>query len=67
MSKEQDHFLISPKGVSCSEVTASSLVSTAQHQGQPLLGDRTHLTMEEQVICTLKPTALFLEGLTLPE
>ncbi|KAM7078592.1 beta-adducin isoform 2-T3 [Molossus nigricans] len=27
VSKEQDHFLISPKGVSCSEVTASSLVS----------------------------------------
>ncbi|XP_012586993.1 PREDICTED: beta-adducin isoform X2 [Condylura cristata] len=26
VSKEQDHFLISPKGVSCSEVTASSLV-----------------------------------------
>uniref|UniRef100_A0A8C5K406 Class II aldolase/adducin N-terminal domain-containing protein n=1 Tax=Jaculus jaculus TaxID=51337 RepID=A0A8C5K406_JACJA len=24
VSKEQDHFLISPKGVSCSEVTASS-------------------------------------------
>lgn len=31
VSKEQDHFLISPKGVSCSEVTASSLVSTVQH------------------------------------
>ncbi|KAB0389484.1 hypothetical protein E2I00_018416 [Balaenoptera physalus] len=27
VSKEQDHFLISPKGVSCNEVTASSLVS----------------------------------------
>uniref|UniRef100_A0AC11AYW9 Adducin 2 n=1 Tax=Ovis aries TaxID=9940 RepID=A0AC11AYW9_SHEEP len=26
VSKEQDHFLISPKGVSCSEVTASSLI-----------------------------------------
>ncbi|XP_006862978.1 PREDICTED: beta-adducin isoform X3 [Chrysochloris asiatica] len=26
VSKEQDHFLISPKGVSCSEVTASSLL-----------------------------------------
>ncbi|NWX90556.1 ADDB protein, partial [Nothoprocta pentlandii] len=26
VSKEQDHFLISPKGLSCSEVTASSLV-----------------------------------------
>ncbi|XP_025937481.1 beta-adducin [Apteryx rowi] len=25
VSKEQDHFLISPKGLSCSEVTASSL------------------------------------------
>ncbi|XP_061024646.1 beta-adducin [Eubalaena glacialis] len=26
VSKEQDHFLISPKGVSCNEVTASSLI-----------------------------------------
>ncbi|XP_004742203.1 beta-adducin [Mustela putorius furo] len=26
VNKEQDHFLISPKGVSCSEVTASSLI-----------------------------------------
>ncbi|XP_031806524.1 beta-adducin isoform X3 [Sarcophilus harrisii] len=26
VSKEQDHFLISPKGLSCSEVTASSLI-----------------------------------------
>ncbi|XP_049641004.1 beta-adducin [Suncus etruscus] len=26
VSKEQDHFLMSPKGVSCSEVTASSLI-----------------------------------------
>ncbi|XP_074188240.1 beta-adducin [Rhinolophus sinicus] len=26
VSKEQDHFLISPKGVSCSEVTASNLI-----------------------------------------
>ncbi|XP_029459844.1 LOW QUALITY PROTEIN: beta-adducin [Rhinatrema bivittatum] len=26
INKEQDHFLISPKGLSCSEVTASSLV-----------------------------------------
>ncbi|KAK2501874.1 hypothetical protein MC885_016787 [Smutsia gigantea] len=26
VSKEQDHFLISPRGLSCSEVTASSLI-----------------------------------------
>uniref|UniRef100_A0A8C8RQF7 Adducin 2 n=1 Tax=Pelusios castaneus TaxID=367368 RepID=A0A8C8RQF7_9SAUR len=26
VSKEQDHFLISPKGLSCNEVTASSLI-----------------------------------------
>ncbi|XP_006035763.1 beta-adducin [Alligator sinensis] len=26
VSKEQDHFLISPKGLSCNEITASSLV-----------------------------------------
>jgi len=31
VSKEQDHFLISPKGVSCNEVTASSLVSIVGH------------------------------------
>lgn len=63
MSKEQDHFLISPKGVSCSEVTASSLVSMPQHQCEPLLN--THLTMEGQLISTVEPTALFLERLTL--
>uniref|UniRef100_A0A803K8Y0 Adducin 2 n=1 Tax=Xenopus tropicalis TaxID=8364 RepID=A0A803K8Y0_XENTR len=27
VNKEQDHFLISPRGISCNEVTASSLVS----------------------------------------
>lgn len=43
VSKEQDHFLISPKGVSCSEVTASSLVSVVQHQYPSDPGGTGHL------------------------
>lgn len=29
VSKEQEHFLVAPQGLACSEVTAASLVSTS--------------------------------------
>ncbi|KAL2296237.1 hypothetical protein Nmel_018531 [Mimus melanotis] len=33
VSKEQEHFLVAPQGLACSEVTAASLVSPPTHPG----------------------------------
>ena len=66
VSKEQDHFLISPKGVSCSEVTASSLVSIDSISVLTL----TKMTgpmcpWRDKFISESEPTVLFLVELTL--
>ncbi|KAM7078594.1 beta-adducin isoform 4-T5 [Molossus nigricans] len=66
VSKEQDHFLISPKGVSCSEVTASSLILVLRNHGVVALGD----TVEEafykifhlQAACEIQVSALSSAG-----
>ncbi|XP_010210626.1 PREDICTED: beta-adducin, partial [Tinamus guttatus] len=66
VSKEQDHFLISPKGLSCSEVTASSLILVLRNHGVLALGD----TVEEafykifhlQAACEIQVSALSSAG-----
>lgn len=49
VSKEQEHFLVAPQGLACSEVTAASLVSLPvsphprSHAGRVAIREPNHL------------------------